>query len=236
MDQKAETERTVGNLREFGEVFIYVFVLAFVLEGLLFACILIYSMVFYRFVSWIQWNEYIGLAISYTIFVIILIIILHFHHKFFHFSKLNFLRGFAGVLAFYSIIFPLTPISWYVTPSPSTGFSYGIEYQLWPLLTLVGLATLVVLIMDFLRVDDSQSYKIMLLFSGILAAITTLVSMLVLSVPPDTNQIDNWATPFFILPHVIGLALLLESLNQYIETRKKSITTIDTVHPSHSNN
>ena len=220
MEQKNETVRTSENLRQFGEVFIYVLLFAFVLEGLLFVCILIYSMVFYRFISWVQWNEYLGLVITYTIFIVVLILMLHFLHKFFQFSKRSYLRGFTGALVFYSIIFPFTPITWYMTPGPSTGFSYGVEYQLWPLLIFVGLATLTVLIMDFLSTDDSQSYKTMLLFSGILAALTTLVSMLILSVPPDTGQIDNWATPFFLLPHVTGLALLLESVSQYIENRK----------------
>ena len=228
MEQKIEADRMRGNLREFGKVFVCAIVFAFVLEGLFFFCFLIYSLVFYRFVAGIPWNEYIGLVITYTIFIVGLIVMLYILHKLLKFSKRNFLKGFAGALAFYSISFPLTPISWYIirlsSQGLSQGVSYGFEYQLWPLLTLVGLSTLAVLIVDFHSNsnDDSQQYKVMLLFSGVLAALTTIVSMLVLSMPPDTGLGDSWATPFFILPHVTGLALLIESISQFIGVRNNA--------------
>ena len=225
MGQKVEVDRTHGTLREFGEIFVYAIVFTFVLEGLFFFCFLIYSLVFYRFVAWIQWKGYIGLVITYTIFIVGLIVMLHILHRLLKFSKRSFLRGFTGALAFYSILFPLTPISWYIVRLSSQGLSqgvnYGFQYQLWPLLTLVGLSALAVLIMDFHSNsnNDSQQYKSMLLFSGVLAVLTSLVSMLALAVPPDTGPVDTWATPFFILPHVAGLALLLESVSQFIEVR-----------------
>ena len=223
MEQKVEKGKTDGTLREFGEVFCFAILFAFALEGFLFISVLIYSLFFYRFVSWIQWNEYIGLVITYTIFVIGLIVMLHIIRRHIQFSKRNFLRGYAGALAFYSTLFPITPISWYIvrlsSQGLSTGFSYGFEYQLWPLLTLVGLSTLTVLGLDFHSNENSQQYKIMLLFSGALSILASVVSMLVLAVPPDVGHGDNWATPFFILPHVTGLALLLETMNQFIETR-----------------
>ena len=226
MGQKVEVDRTHGTLREFGEIFVYAIVFTFVLEGLFFFCFLIYSLVFYRFVAWIQWKGYIGLVITYTIFIVGLIVMLHILHRLLKFSKRSFLRGFAGATAFYSITFSFTPITWYIVRLSSsgsfTGFSYGFEYQLWPLLTLVGLSTLAVLIMDFHSNDDLQQYKTMLLFSGALAVLTTLVSLLVLAVPPDTGHGDNWATPFFILPHFAGLALLIESVSQFIEVRNSA--------------
>ena len=225
MEQEVEESQTVRNLAEFAEVFLYAAVFAFALEGLLLICVLIYSLFFYRFVAWIQWHELIGMFVTYTIFTVILLIMLHFIHKTIHFSNHSVLRGFSGAMALYSIVFPITPLSWYndryTTIGPSTGFSYGVEYQLWPLLSLVGFAALSVLVMDFRSSDDSKSYTSMLLFSGILAVLVTTVSMLVLSVPPDTGHIDNWATPFYILPHVTGLVLLLESVRQYIGTRNR---------------
>jgi hypothetical protein len=128
-------------------------------------------------------------------------------------------------MALFFIVFPLTPITWYGDRypliAPSAAFGYGIEYQLWPLLCLIGFAALSVLIMDLRSSDGTESFKTMLLFSGILAALATIVSMLVLSVPPDTGHLDSWATPFYLLPHVTGLALLLEAISQYIATRRK---------------
>jgi hypothetical protein len=224
MEQEAEENQTVRNLDEFGQVFIYAIIFTFALEGLLVVCLLIYSSLFYRFIAWIQWHEYIGLAISYTIFIAILIIVLHFTHKAFHFSNRSVLRGFFGAMALFSIFFPLTPITWYGNRYPLialSAFGYGIEYQLWPLLCLIGIAALSVLIMDLRSSDGTESFKTMLLFSGILAALATIVSMLVLSMPPDTGHLDSWATPFYLLPHVTGLALLLEAISQYIATRRK---------------
>jgi hypothetical protein len=226
MEQKVEMDRTHGTLREFGEVFVYAIVFAFALEGLFLFCFLIYSLVFYRIVAWIQWNEYIGLVITYAIFIMSLIVMLHILHRLLKFSKRSFLRGFTGASAFYSITFSFTPISWYIvrlsSQGLSQGISYGFEYKLWPLLTLVGLSALAVLIMDFHSNDDSQQYKTMLLFSGVMAVLTSLVSMLVLAVPPDTGHGDTWATPFFILPHVTGLALLIESVSQFIGMRNNA--------------
>lgn len=220
MEKEVEMDRTYGTLREFGEVFVYAIVFAFVLEGLFFFCFLIYSLVFYGFVAWIQWNEYIGLVITYTIFVMGLIVMLHIIHRLLKFSKRNFLRGFSGASALYSITFPFTPITWYIVRLSSQGLSqgivYGFEYQLWPLLALVGYSSLAVLIMDLHSSDDLQQYKTMLLFSAVLAVLITLVSMLILAVPPDIGPVDTWATPFFILPHVTGLALLIESVSQFI--------------------
>ncbi|MHA1137969.1 MAG: hypothetical protein ACTSSE_15930 [Candidatus Thorarchaeota archaeon] len=225
MEQEIEVTRTLENLKEFGMVFIYAIVIAFVLEGLLFICILIYSIFLYRFVVWMQWHEYIGMVITYTMFIVTLVVMLHILHKFLHFSKRSLLRGFSGTMALFSIVFPITPISWYIdnqtSPEQLIGFSYGVEYQLWPLLCLVGFTALVILITDLLSIDGTKSYKTMLIFSGFLGVLTTLVTLLVLSVPIDTGFIDNWATPFFILPHVAGLVVLLESVSQYIGTRKK---------------
>ncbi len=223
MKQKVEMGRTHGSIREFGKVLVFAFFFTFALEGVLFISVLIYSLVFYKFVTWIQWNEYIGLAITYTIFIMGLIVLLYISHRLLQFSKRNFLRGFAGALAIYSILFPITPISWYIvslsSQGPSTGFSYGFEYQLWSLLTLVGLSALAVIRLDFHGDNNFQQYKTMLLFSGALAILASVVSMLVLAVPPDSGHGDNYATLFFILPHVTGLALLLETMSQFIETR-----------------
>jgi len=225
MDQNVGTDRTLGNLEEFGKTFISAIVLGFVLEGLFLSCTLIYSMVFYRFIAGIEGLEYVGMVIIYIIFIMFLIVMLYLFRKGLHFSKRAILRGFMGTLALYSIILPFTPISWYndryTFPDPSIGLIYGSEYQLWPLLTIVGIAALAVLLLDFRNGDEFRQYKTMLLFSGVVSTLATLVSMLVLSIPPDTGQIDNLATPFFMLPHITGLALVVESVSQYLGTRNR---------------
>ncbi|MHA1137186.1 MAG: hypothetical protein ACTSSE_11940 [Candidatus Thorarchaeota archaeon] len=225
MKQEVEKNQTGRNLDEFVQVFLYATIFAFVFEGLLLICLMIYSSIFYRFVSWIQWNEYIGMVITYTIFIAISSIMLHLTHKALHFSNRSVVRGFFGAMALFSIVFPITPITWYgdmyplIPPSPA--FGYGIDYHLWPLLCLIGFAALSILIMDLRSDDGSESYKTTLLFSGILATSVTIVSMFVLSVPPNTGHLDSWATPFYLLPHVSGLTLLLETIRQHIGSSKK---------------
>jgi hypothetical protein len=87
MEQEVEENRTVRNLAESVEVFLYATIFAFALEGLLLIYVLIYNMFFYRFFAWIQWHECIGMVITYTFFIVILVIMLHFIHKTLHFSN-----------------------------------------------------------------------------------------------------------------------------------------------------
>ncbi len=199
-------------------------VLIFSLQGGLFVSMFLYSALLYPIVGWYPQHEIVGGIVTYSIFVILIAIMLIVIDRYAGIKNSQMQRALGAGAGLYLLAFPITPILWfndrYVIPGPAIQYIFGIEVSLWPFPVLLGLLVLLLLWREpTLSMNPRKATRIQLLFL-VLAIIIVAIDFVLAYFRFELNHLEMWVTPFTLLLQVSGLSLSIAAILRFHELNK----------------
>ena len=194
-------------------------ILIFTLQSLLFLSMILYSIFLYPIIGWFPQHEFIGSTVTYTMFIILVVLVLKIMFQFFEISTLKILQTIGISAGLYLVAYPIIPILWYndryTIPGPAVQNVFGYELPIWPLFPLLGFLVLLTLWQG--TVNNPQSLKsvkigILLFLLGVLIIVADFVASYFRY---EVSHLEMWVTPFTLLPQISGIVLSIVSLFHY---------------------
>ncbi|MHA1615399.1 MAG: hypothetical protein ACTSYJ_11180 [Candidatus Thorarchaeota archaeon] len=197
------------------------------LQGILYVSMMIYSILFYRLVSWNPNHMIIGGIVTYSLFIAGVASLFLLINKLFISQKKLFDTAFQIASSLYLLLYPITPILWYDNrysiDTPASGFLYGVANPIFPIVVGVGVIILLSSIKETrlrkLSSNISPDVISLVIFTS-LALITLAISFIGMVLTYDIGFLEVRATPFTLIPNIIGLSLLVSTIIRYIQRIK----------------
>ena len=193
-------------------------VILFALQGLLVISVFIYGFLVYPLVSEYPSNDVIGGVATYSIFVLLMALVLIVLHRVAGISETRTHAAFTSAAGLVLLAFPAMPLLWsdrLAVLEPSPGYVYGFEVVLWPAVVLSGLALLLLPVFEKRHPAIQPPKRVgMALYSflaGLIIVLSFWASLLDYQIAARL-ALEVRATPFFLLPNVAGVVVLVDTL------------------------
>jgi hypothetical protein len=207
-----------------------VFIIA--LQGLLFVSMAMYSILIYRFINWMPSHMIIGGIVTYSLYVVGLVLV------FLLLNRLNtsqwkiFDTAFRIASSLYLILYPITPVLWYDNrysiEEPASGFLYGFSNPIF--LVFIGVGVIILLVStqknrmmnSTLKISSDVTYLVTFFCLAIVTVIASFIGAYFLS---NLGYLEVRATPFTLIPNIVGFSLFISTMINYVHGKRLQSTS-----------
>jgi hypothetical protein len=188
-------------------------------QGLLYISMAIYSTLFYQLVSWHPNHTIVGGIVTYSLFIVEVVLLLLLLTNLIISERKRFNTAFRFASGFYLILYPIMPVLWYDNrysiDGPTSGYLYGFEMPIFPVIAGVGVVLLLLSIQEerlkrlFSKVSPDA---VSLVIFSCLALLIITASFFGMYFSSNLGYLDVRATIFTLIPNIVGLSLLISTV------------------------
>jgi hypothetical protein len=197
-------------------------------QGLVYISMAIYSTLFYKLVSWHPNHTIIGGIVTYSLFIVEVVLLLMLLTNLVISERKQFNTAFRFASSFYLILYPIMPVLWYDNrysiDGPTSGYLYGFEMPIFPVFVGIGVVLLLSIIQEerliklFSKVSPDT---VSLVIFSCLALLIITASFFGLYFSSNLGYLNVRATIFTLIPNIVGLSLLISTVIFYKYTMRK---------------
>lgn len=192
------------------------------LQGLFYISMAIYSTLFYHLINWHPNHMIIGGVVTYSLFIVGTTLLLLLLIRLVISERKEFDTAFRFASSFYLILYPITPILWYDNKysidEPTSGYLYGLEVPIFPIIVGIGVILLFSTIQEerLKRLFSNVSpATVSLVIFSCLALVIIVTSFIGIYFSSNLGYLEVRATPFTLIPNIVGLSFLISTLIFY---------------------